>query len=813
MSQTSRSTVSATPDRATVDIVIPVYNAPSDLARCVASVLACTEPDYRLVLIDDASTDPAIGRYFAELEERKLPHVLLLRNDANRGFTGTANRGMRAGEQERRDVVLLNSDTVVTRGWLAALLRCAHSSPHIGTVTPFSNNAEIASLPRFCEDNRWPEGQDPEPLRAALARAAVPTWPELPTGVGFCMLIRRGLIDGIGYFDEAAFGRGYGEENDFCVRGFRAGYRNVLCDDAFVLHLGARSFESAKAELARTNLAVLQQRHPHYDAMVRDFIARDPLRPIRDAALAQWRTATGPALGVLHVMHGHGGGTEHHARALIDATRGRCRHFLAIAVGRSWQVEEHLDDGGVRSYAFTRGDGERLAAFLGGLCATLGIGLVHLHNISGCREGLFEALSSLQLPWGYTVHDLSFACPLITMHGRNDLYCGGETDPVACQACLLAQPGFAGVDVAAWRDEHAALVGGASFLIAPSQWAAGMLERYFPSAAVDVIPHGAPGSWARSTRPSGEARDRRTPRPLSGVLLPDDGIPTVAVIGAVGPDKGARRLERLVELARARGGSPRFVVIGYLDVERGPWQSADAVLTVHGVYVPRDLPALLAHYRVQLVAYPSAGPETFSFTLTEAWETGRPAVVPPFGALAERVGDTGAGFVLTDDEWRSEERMYERIAALLADGASLRAAGEAALRAPQPTETSMAERTLAHYLAAARSAPLGCPPLSPARVRDALGYALWWPPEPERVPARVPQARAAADEAGPVQSIAAATAAASTPAAREAIDTVAAVRRPLLDALALRLRGTGLGRVLVQVLPQGVVARLRARLS
>jgi hypothetical protein len=77
----------------------------------------------------------------------------------------------------------------------------------------------------------------------------------------------------------------------------------------------------------------------------------------------------------------------------------------------------------------------------------------------------------------------------------------------------------------------------------------------------------------------------------------------------------------------------------------------------------------------------------------------------------------------------------------------------------------------------------------------------------------VPQARAAAAEAGPVQSIAPATVAESAPAAREAIDAVATVRRPLLDAVALRLRGTGLGRVLVQVLPQGVVARLRARLS
>ena len=795
----------ASPAAPAVDVVIPVYNAPSDLARCVESVLACTDPTYRLVLIDDASTDPAIGRYFAELEERGLRHVVLLRNATNLGFTGTANRGLRLGERERTDVVLLNSDTVVTRGWLAALRRCAQSSRHIGTVTPFSNNAEIASLPRFCADNPWPEGGDPEPLRAALEAAAVPTWPELPTGVGFCMLVRRDLIEGIGYLDEEAFGRGYGEENDFCVRGFRAGYRNVLCDDAFVLHLGARSFEGTKSDLARRNLAVLQQRHPHYDAMVREFIARDPLRPIREAALAQWRRATGPALGVLHIMHGHGGGTEHHARALIDATRGRCRHFLAIAVARSWQVEEHLDDGTTRSFRFAHRDGEPLSEFLGGLCATFGIGLVHLHNVSGCREGLVEALTSHRLPWGYTVHDLSFACPLITLHGRNGLYCGAETDRVTCQSCLDAQPGFAGVDVAAWRAAHGAIVAGASFLIAPSRWAAATLERYFPGAAVDVIPHGAPGAWARSTRPSGEAPDRRAPRPLSAVLLPDDGVPTVAVIGAVGPDKGARRLERLVEFARARGGSPRFVVIGYLDVERGPWQSADAVLTVHGVYVPRDLPALLAHYRVRLVAYPSAGPETFSFTLTEAWETGRPAVVPPFGALAERVGETGAGFVLDDADWRSEERMFERIVALLADDAGLRVAGEAALRATHSTQEAMAQRTLTHYLAAARTPPAG-PPLDRSRVRDALGYELWWPPAPvvtgvaagddAAEPAREPPPADAAGDDSPTT-----TAAGSTGS-----------RRPVLDAVALRLRGTALGRALAQILPRKVVAGLRARL-
>jgi hypothetical protein len=72
-------------------------------------------------------------------------------------------------------------------------------------------------------------------------------------------------------------------------------------------------------------------------------------------------------------------------------------------------------------------------------------------------------------------------------------------------------------------------------------------------------------------------------------VLPDDGKATVAVLGAVGPDKGARRLERMAALVRAENLPLRFVLIGYMDVEHGPWQSDDAVLTVHGRYQPRDL--------------------------------------------------------------------------------------------------------------------------------------------------------------------------------------------------------------------------------
>ena len=698
------------------DVVVPVYNAPADVRACVASVLAHLRADVRLVLIDDASPDPAIAAYFAELERLAHPQLVLLRNEHNLGFTGTANRGM---QLSGANVVLLNSDTIVTRGWLDALLHCAATDPTIGTITPFSNNAEICSFPRFCEDNPWPAERDAEPHRAAIETAAVPTYPDLPTGVGFCLFLRRAMLDEIGIFDPA-FGAGYGEENDLCLRAARAGWRNVLADNAFVVHTGGRSFVGQKAELGPRNTALLLERHPHYLDMVHDYIAADPVRPLREAAAARLAADAAPGRGVLHVIHYHGGGTETHVRALIADSRGRWRHYLAIAVDGHWQVEEHRADGHVVTFEFVRGAHEPWRDFLGGICATFGVALVHLHNISACRDGILTALADFPVPFGYTVHDLNFACPTITFLGTDGMYCGGVTDVAVCSRCLGAQPMFRGADIAKWRERHLKLLRRAAFRIAPSRWTADMLERYFPDCTADVIAHGTPDSVLP-----------RQPGVRDTFALPDDGAPTVAVLGAIGPDKGARRLERLVSLARARGAWVRFVLIGYMDVEHGPWQAGDAMFTVHGRYDPADLPDLLGHYRVALVLYPSAGPETFSYTLSEAWASGRPVLVPPIGALEERVRGSGAGWVMAMEEWRDEKRMLERVLAVLgtANVEAHRAASTAALAMPHASLRAMTDSTFACYDAAVASAPpASLQPFSAARVRDALGYEPWTPP-------------------------------------------------------------------------------------
>lgn len=715
-----------------VDIVVPVYNAPDDVRRCVASVLAHTAPGYRLVLIDDASPDPGVAVVLREIAAAGHPHVELLANDRNLGFTGTANRGFGLS---RRDVVLLNSDAVVTGGWLDAILRCAASDPSIGTITPWSNNAEILSYPRFCANNPWPADADPQPVADAFARSAVPSYPDLPTGVGFCFFVRRKLLDAIGGFD-AAFGAGYGEENDLCMRAAAAGWRNVLCDDAFVLHTGGRSFEKQKDALVPKNTATLLARHPSYLALVHEYVAKDPLSPLRDAASIALDAASAP--GVLHILHHQGGGTETHVRALVDATRHRCRHAVVVAVGDRWRVEVHRVGAAAIAFEVSRLPDEPWTAFLGGLCATLGIDLIHVHNLSACRDGLLTALAAIDVPYGVTVHDVNAACPTITLLGRDGMYCGAETDPAVCAGCLASQPSFAGIDIGDWRARHRPLYEGAAFLIAPSRWAAATLARYFPAAAAStVVPHGVPDQTPRH----GGTR--------LAVMLPEDDVPTVAVLGAVGPDKGARRIERLVELARERGERVRFVLIGYLDRQHAAWQSDDARFTVHGRYDPRDLPDLLSHYRASLVLYPSAGPETFSYTLSEAWDAGRPVLVPPIGALPERVAATRAGWVMSEAEWRDESAMLDRILALLSPGhaEALAAAARVAASIPRITLESMAAATLSRYESLRPRRRLTThAPLARSRIRDALGYRPWAPPAVVPVVAGAGSAPATAGE-------------------------------------------------------------------
>ena len=211
------------------------------LEPCIESVLKNTDfKKAHLILIDDKSPDERVLPLLKRLAKNNKDKITLIINDENLGFVGTANKGMKLS---KNDVLLLNSDTEVSKGWLDKIMSCALIGEDIATVTPLSSNAMWASVPVFNEENGLPKGYDLNGMANIVDGCSMQMFPEIPSGHGFCLYIKREALDKVGYFDEETFGKGYGEENDFCFRCFRYGYKHILCDNAYVLHKGAQSFE------------------------------------------------------------------------------------------------------------------------------------------------------------------------------------------------------------------------------------------------------------------------------------------------------------------------------------------------------------------------------------------------------------------------------------------------------------------------------------------------------------------------------------------------------------------------------------------
>ncbi len=246
---TSAERIEATPPSGaitSVDVVICIHNALDDVKHCLASLAECHDPRARLLLVDDGSSEETAAFVHAYATDQQLR---LIRNDAARGYTYAANQGLRASSADC--VILLNSDTIVTPGWLDAMLAVVASDPRIGIVGPLSNTASWQSIPYVEEDGDWksnavPDGLSLNEYAEALRRLMPKRHAEVGFVNGFCMLLRRETIEDVGLFDEDTFGRGYGEENDFCLRAHKNNWKLAICLQAYVFHAQSKSYSNER---------------------------------------------------------------------------------------------------------------------------------------------------------------------------------------------------------------------------------------------------------------------------------------------------------------------------------------------------------------------------------------------------------------------------------------------------------------------------------------------------------------------------------------------------------------------------------------
>jgi GT2 family glycosyltransferase len=614
-------------------VIVPVYNAHDAVADCLRSMTQYNAAGVEVLLINDCSTDERIRTLLEGY--RASAGYRVCHNEVNLGYTRSVNKAIDlcAG----RDVILLNSDTTVTERWIENLRYCAYASARVATVTAMSDNAGAFSSPEIGVYNPLPSHLSQSQFALAITNAAKGKALDVPTGNGFCLYIRRAVLDDIGAFDEAKFPRGYGEENDFCMRAVRRGWRNVVCDKAYVFHKRSQSFQGEKVGLMKAGGEVIDRDYPEYRLLTRRFrdVEFSLVRHRARAALAD--TASAPLKRVLYVISTQTGGTPQTNMDLMRSLDGKYECLLlrcdaktiTLSILRKDKldvVETHHLARPIEPITHRSDEYDRVVM---DMMYRHSITLLHIRHIGWHSLGLVDSANALSIPVVYSVHDFYSVCPSLNLLDENLNYCGGKCTAGngTCQIGLWPVknvPALKHQFVTRWQEMLGEFIEKCDHVITTAYSAGDILASTYPAvrSKLTVIPHGR--DFAKF--------DHFVHSPEAGEKI------RVLVPGNITLSKGARLIKELAELA----GSERFE-LHFLGTA---WEGIKHIGTHHGAYDRASFTEKVAQIAPHFGVIFSICPETYCHTLTEMWACALPVLALDIGAVGDRVRASKAGWLM-----------------------------------------------------------------------------------------------------------------------------------------------------------------------
>lgn len=599
-----------------ISIIVPIFNAFEDVCECLERLHRYTAYEHRVILIDDASTDQRISQLCAEFFTRRSTSKFI-KQSLNHGFIHTVNRGLK---EAIGHVVILNTDAFVPEGWLERLISPILENPWVASVTPMTNNGEIANIPLISTFESLHPGVADKIDKVARQFDPFETLIEIPTGIGFCMAMSKKWIDKLPSFD-ISFGRGYGEEVDWCQRAIQLGGKHLLTGALFVEHRGGMSFGLDKEFLIAKNNKRIQQRYPDYDFNVRRFISEDP-------AIGQ-RLALGLAMiglqGEISVFLAHrlGGGTEVWLQSVIDSRMRRQQSSVVVREGDingTLRLELHTSNGVTQGNIQTDELSEYLKMLpIKEIVYSCLVGSISPFNLIGAliKNATINDRFRVQF------HDYFPLCPSYNLIGDRDRYCELPA-PSVCEEChqnIKYKTGNLSNTIREWRSSWLFFLNRAYKIEVFSESSKKLLLKVWPQIAnkITINPH-------QLINP---------PRRVNSKM---NLVPVMGVLGSIAYTKGAKILH---EIAQAVGDRFKIVIIGELD----PNYSHET-LSVHGRFSRDQISDLAKHYSIDFWFIPSIWPETFSYTTHECIATGLPVFAFDIGAQGDTVRSYSNGVVL-----------------------------------------------------------------------------------------------------------------------------------------------------------------------
>ncbi len=627
-----------------VDIIVPIYNAYEYTEECIKSIIKNTDLNINtLVLINDKSPDekilPMLKKY---QKDNEGANIVVLDNEQNMGFVKTVNKGMQYSEN---DVILLNSDTEVTKKWIEKIQVCAYSNEYIATVTPLTNNGTICSVPNFGIDNELPQNMTLEEYAEMIEKTSKNRYPELTTGNGFCMYIKRKVINELGLFDEETFGKGYGEENDFCYRALDNGYINVLCDNTFIYHKGTQSFKkenmtASRAALIDEHMNLLRKKHPIYVQKTDNFIANNPLRDIQENV--NLNILLYNKKKILYLVNEWEenmemtGGTSLHIKDIIQSNNKNNIASFVLA-----PYKEDLSK--FKLYLYTDKYAKEIANYktdincygqiiytnnsykemLENLFDSFNFDILHVHHF------LFQTFDAIDIAKQknvysiITLHDLYMKCPSINMVYR-DKYCEYDENK-DCSKCLNSRYGVNSDILSNWQETCKNVLKKFDKIIVPSENTKKIFENIYKDIEIEVVEHGVE---IITTNKKQKKTDKETF--------------DVAFVGAMAIHKGSNILKELIK--ENKNSNIKIHLFGKANDKELSKNKTNYIN--HGSYKRGELPQLLINNDIDLICIFATWPETYSYTLTECYMAQIPILTFNIGAVGDRVKEDKLGWIL-----------------------------------------------------------------------------------------------------------------------------------------------------------------------
>ncbi|MFA5993669.1 MAG: glycosyltransferase [Parcubacteria group bacterium] len=619
-----------------IDIIIPVYNGLEFLPRLFESLFDGTTAPYRLILVDDCSLDERVYPY---LEKIKKDHpdkdILLLKNEKNLGFVQTVNFAVK---ETRHHFVLVNTDVEVPAGWLERLMQPILSGEKVASVTPFTNSGTICSFPNFVQDNEIFMGLSVSEIDSYFQKVKTEKkYVELPTGVGFCMAFNQDVVKAIGMFDEGSFGKGYGEENDWCQRAIKKGYRNVIAPNLFVYHKHGGSFPSdEKKRLMEDNFKKLLKKHPKYAKDVEFFIHRDAMKPIRDFLIILISASQLDKKPILFFDHELGGGANLYTKKIVEKRiKDGEKTFVCSYDFRndSYHLKYYYQQWVVK-YSFDRM--EELQDFLDfvNLEKIIVSQLVSYSRPLEIISHIIEMKTKKQCALDILVHDYFSVCPNYVLVNEQDEFCG-VPNVDKCKQCMSRNKNdfrqyVADSDVETWRSAWENLLDFADDIICFSQASKDIFIKAYPQLKKEKIiirPHSIDGELLRTIK-----KNKNT-----------ESVLTIGVLGGINKIKGSEIIKEMGIIIEKNNLPVKIVVIGEFIEKKYSHR-----IQVHGKYAHDDLPEIINSYGMDIFLIPSIWPETFSYTTQEIMQMDYPLAVFDLGAPAERVKKYAKGLIIEE---------------------------------------------------------------------------------------------------------------------------------------------------------------------